>query len=455
MIIKSLSRKHASYGQLIEYISRKAAPDFEIRHNVPFDGDYEHLCAHFEDLADQLPKRTNGNKLYHEILSIPRREGLELERQQRALYALCQEYIKHRAPDHAVFGQMHLEGHHLHAHLIISPSSLDAPAKRVRIAKGKYNEIQKELEGWMMSTFPELEQAPVYTQDRPGRRRPEKEAQYEQRTGKASKKAQLRLVLERLLEQAETPEAFAALLKGCGLELYMRGDVPGIKAENRNYRLKTLGLAEQYTALTQRPTPEPAAAAPAPEPEPGAAGDRQPEPEPTPSAEEYSARRAQVAAERLAQLLRDLFAYSPDVRGLVDGLEHYGIRLEDRHTGVWCVHEGLEAPLESMGLQEAYRAAWQRLAPASAPEQPTPKTWREALEQERVEKTAHDTPEWPREAPASREGYQTPSQRQQSSQGQPEPSGGQMSERLRKLHEIRQAQREHPDLDLDGPGWGR
>lgn len=450
MIIKSLSRKSASYGQLLQYISRKAEPDFEIRHNVPFGNDLEQVRHHFEQLAAQLPKRKNGNKLYHEILSIPRREGLDLARQQRALYALCQEYIKHRAPDHAVFGQLHLEGHHLHAHLVISPSSLDAPTKRVRIAKGKYNEIQKELEGWMMAMFPELEQAPVYTKDAPRRHRPEREQQYELRTGKASKKAQLRLALEHLLSQAESPEAFAALLERYGLSLYLRGDVPGIVAAKRRYRLSTLGLAEQYAALAQRPRREPE---PPPDPAP-AASDRPPGPEPSPSVEDYSARRAQLAAERLAQLLRDLFAYSPDVRGLVDGLEQYGIKLEERPNGVWCVHEGLEAPLELMGLQEAYRAAWQRLAPESAPETPPAQNRLEALRQMLAQQPTAEAPEWARGYAGQGSEVSDPPRGQQSATDYPETAERRMRERLRRLEEIRRQQ--GPDVEepeLDGPSW--
>lgn len=453
MIIKSLSRKSASYGQLLKYISKKAAPNFEIRHNVPFEPDLELIRMHFENLAEQLPQRKNGNKLYHEILSIPRHEGLELERQQQALYALCQEYIKHRAPDHAVYGKMHLEGHHLHAHLIISPSSLDAPSQRVRIAKGKYNEIQKELEGWMMAMFPELEQALVYTKDTPGRRRPEKEAQYEQRTGKASKKAQLRLALEHLLSQAESPEAFAALLERYGLALYMRGNVPGIIAENRRYRLSTLGLAEQYAELAHRPTLETVAAAVAPDPTP-AAGERQPDPEPAPSAEEFSARRQQLAAERLAQLLRDLFAYSPDVGGLVDGLQQYGIRLEERSNGVWCLHEGIEAPLETMGLQEAYRAAWRRLAPESAPEEPAPRDRLEKLRQLLAQQPTSEAPEWAQGSGGK--GNETPAHPGQSkdSTGQSGAQEAEIAERrrlLRGLHRQQELEREAPRYEPDGP----
>jgi hypothetical protein len=410
MIIKSLSRKKATYGQILTYISKKSEPNFTIEHNVPFNADLGDVRKHFEDLVAQLPKRKNGNQLYHEILSIPRVDGVALELQQQALYTLCQQYIQCRAADHAVYGKMHLEGHHLHAHLVISPNSLDEPGRRVRIPKDTYAEIQKQLETWMLSAYPELKQSKVYTHDGPRwRSRPEREVQYEKRTGKNSQKAQLRLAVEHLLSQAESPEAFAELLQRYGLTLYMRGQVPGIMAENRKYRLSTLGLAEQFAQLA--PSIElPPAPAPA-EPE---VSDRQPETPPTP--EEYSQRRATLAAERLAHVLGDVFRYSPSREALISGLQSYGIEIVERGGAFWCLHESLEAPLEHMGVLSAYLDAWQRFAPDSVPEIPTPETRREKLEREH-----------------------------------PEEPGAQMSERRRQLEEIRK-QQENPDLD--GPSFG-
>lgn len=406
MIIKSLSRKKATYGQILKYISQKAEPNFTIEHNIPFGADLGDVQMHFEDLVAQLPKRKNGNQLYHEILSIPRMEGVTLEIQQQALYSLCQQYIQCRAPDHAVYGKMHLEGHHLHAHLVISPNSLDEPGKRVRLSKATYAEIQQQLESWMLSTYPELKQSKVYTNEGPRwRSKPDKEIQYEKRTGKVSQKAQLRLALEHLLLQADSREAFAELVTRYGLTFYMRGQVPGIMAENRRYRLSTLGQAEQFEQLhTITNTPSTTSSAR------GAS-------EPEPTAEQYSERRATLAAERLAQVLGDLFRYSPDREALIAGLQSYGITIENRGDVPWCVHEGLEAPLEYMGLLSVYTDAWQRLTPDSAPE---------ALPQE-----AHHSP-------LDRERLQPETRREQSS-------------RLKHLEEIRKHQ---ANPEIDGPEFG-
>lgn len=379
MIIKSLSRKKASYKQLLHYIEKSAHPDFEIRYNVPFQGGLDELCQHFESLAAQLPARKNGNRLYHEILSLSRIEGVELELQQQALYALCQKYIQYRAPDHAVFGKLHLEGHHLHAHLVISPNTLDAPEKRVRVPKSAYAEIQRQLEAWMLASYPEIRQGKVYTHEGPRyRKRTEKEAQMEQRTGKLSKKAQLRLFLEALLSQAESPAAFAEQLQHYGLQFYLRGDKPGLIAENRRYRLSTLGLETQYVELSQR-AENPQAQAPrqqaTPAQEPSQA---------TP--EDYAARRKQLAAEHVATTLRELFQYSPDQQEFLKGLNHYGIQLEERADGIWCVHEGFEAPLLSMGLEQDYQAHRHKLNPQTTPSEPQAeaKSKSEPSEQERV-----------------------------------------------------------------------
>ena len=79
MIIKSMSRKEPSFGQLIKYIERETGNErYRFRHNV-FARDPNRICAEFEQNAQLLKQRKGGVYLYHEIISITRAEDLSAD----------------------------------------------------------------------------------------------------------------------------------------------------------------------------------------------------------------------------------------------------------------------------------------------------------------------------------------------------------------------------------------
>lgn len=121
MIVKSMSRKQASFGQLIGYIDREPIPDaYRIRHNL-FGRDPQHVREEFEANASLLSSRKNGVSLYHEILSITRARGLSDEQQKQRLTQIAQDYIAARCPCNLVYGGLHEDKHHsFHFHLMIS-----------------------------------------------------------------------------------------------------------------------------------------------------------------------------------------------------------------------------------------------------------------------------------------------------------------------------------------------
>lgn len=78
MIIKSMSRKEPSFGQLIEYMSSdidKADQRYTIHQNL-FSRKAEKVEQEFLHNAALMKKRKNGNYLYHEILSITKAHQL-------------------------------------------------------------------------------------------------------------------------------------------------------------------------------------------------------------------------------------------------------------------------------------------------------------------------------------------------------------------------------------------
>ena len=79
MIIKSMSRKEASFTQLLHYIDREIGQeDYAIRHNL-FAWDREDMGREFEQHAQRLKQRKNGVYLFHEIISLSRSSQLSEE----------------------------------------------------------------------------------------------------------------------------------------------------------------------------------------------------------------------------------------------------------------------------------------------------------------------------------------------------------------------------------------
>lgn len=121
MIVKSMSRKEPSFRQLVGYIDRGASGTaWRIRHNL-LARNLGAIRDEFSQNGDLLQRRKNGVYLYHEIISITRAKGVNLERQKSALRSIAERYIAERCPENLVFGNLHEDQEHsLHYHLIIS-----------------------------------------------------------------------------------------------------------------------------------------------------------------------------------------------------------------------------------------------------------------------------------------------------------------------------------------------
>jgi hypothetical protein len=243
MIVKSMSRKVPSFGQLIGYIDRDEGQEpYRIRHNV-FARDPDLIRAEFEQNGELLQKRKNGVYLYHEIISITRAKGLDAEEQKTRLRDIAESYIAARCPDNLVFGGLHEDKEHsYHYHLMISANRAGETG-RLRLTKAQFREVQVGLERHVLETYPELEQK-IAIDKRSDRGRKKGEAELERRTGKRPKREE---VLERVLTAYEASEDRQSLLDALGregLELYVRGKNLGVVdlESGKKHRLKTLDL---------------------------------------------------------------------------------------------------------------------------------------------------------------------------------------------------------------------
>jgi hypothetical protein len=241
MIIKSMSRKVPSFGQLIGYIDRdEDGRDYTLRHNL-MGRDRDRIRAEFEANGGLLQKRKNGVYLYHEIISITRAKGLSPEEQKARLFDIAQTYVDARCPGNMVFGGLHQDKEHsYHMHLMISANRA-GEAKRLRLSKAQFREIQVNLERHVLERYPELEQK-VAIEKQSDRGRSQGEAELERRTGKRPKREE---ILERVTAAFERSDDKQTLLNALGrenLELYVRGKTLGVidHETGKKHRLKTL-----------------------------------------------------------------------------------------------------------------------------------------------------------------------------------------------------------------------
>lgn len=243
MIVKSMSRKVPSFGQLLGYIDRDEGQErWRIRHNV-MARDPDHIRAEFEQNGALLSRRKNGVYLYHEIISITRAAGLSDEAQKARLQQIAEEYVAARCPDNLVYGGLHQDKEHsFHYHLMISANRV-GDSRRLRLTKAQFREVQVQLERHVLQTMPELEQK-VAIDKRADRRKSRAEAELERRTGEVPKKDQLRARVLEALEAASDRDALLQALGRSELELYVRGKTLGVidLETGEKHRLKTLDL---------------------------------------------------------------------------------------------------------------------------------------------------------------------------------------------------------------------
>jgi len=269
MIIKSMSRKEPSFGQLVAYMSdEKSDRAFDLHHHV-FTRDPGDIAAEFEENARLLGKRKGGNYLFHEILSLDTRECGQGREVKEKLRLLAFEYIERRCARNMVYGAMHRDHEgHLHYHLMISANER-GDKSRLRFSPGQLAQTKREVERHCRETYPELKQPEVMDQtpeDRDRRRdqrKSQKQQEMEKRGAKLTKKEQLAQELRGLMAYAKSQAEFERLLQDRGFTLRQRGKNwvidpiarDGETKKLRPHRFSTLGIHADYGAFLDRVEP--------------------------------------------------------------------------------------------------------------------------------------------------------------------------------------------------------
>ena len=258
MIIKSMSRKQASFGQLVDYFEDGRQDEkHTIYHNV-FANNTENIKAEFNKNATFLSKRKNGVYLYHEVLSITKSTKLTEEKQKDILNEIAKKYIQGRAKDNLVYGVMHHDKKdHLHYHFMISSNELEGNTKH-RLSKEEFSQFKKDLESYVLEVYPELEQKKLINKESGaekeiGEKLSNKGVELKRRTGKTSQKDSVKERLRAVFSLSKNKADFFNGLQNENLSIYVNGNTIGIldKATQRKHRLKTLGMLDEFNAISQ------------------------------------------------------------------------------------------------------------------------------------------------------------------------------------------------------------
>jgi len=239
VIIKSLSRKQASFQQLLAYFHQSENQYEILTHNMYADGsNWNSVADEFLENSTYLTPRANGVSLYHEILALPHNESLSQHHQAAILLDLAEKYLLRRAPHQLAYGRVHTDTDHVHLHLAIS-SNTPRSYKRVRLSKAHYRSIQHEIEEIKIERYAELGCERLYDYEK---------------NGKSFSRETLRAVLEKELFAARSHDEMIERFASVGYQLYQRGKSWGVqnRETNQRHRLKTVGLEQRFEEATAR-----------------------------------------------------------------------------------------------------------------------------------------------------------------------------------------------------------
>lgn len=268
MIIKSMSRKHASFAQLIDYIegeTKLRSRKYSVFHNI-YSRSTDRLKAEFIENSEHLRYRKNGVYLYYEVISITRAHQIDEDQQKAALKQIVEEYLHHRGKHNLAYAVLHEDTEHLHFHIVMSANEA-GERDRVRLSKVQFAEIQTNLEQWVLEKHPELEQQAVFHKNQTEAERQQRKEkknhdkahltkageELKRRGGKTSIRDDMQEKLADIFTTATDPRHFSDLLEKAGFKLYQRGQQHGvIDSDGKKYRLNKLGLSEAWNKLEAR-----------------------------------------------------------------------------------------------------------------------------------------------------------------------------------------------------------
>jgi len=244
-----MSRQNMSFNQLVDYIDKEQSID-SFSWNL-YSHDKQDIIREFEENAQHLKQSRGKVYLYHEVLSLQTND-LSQQEQVKIIRDLTELYILKRADNHLVYGKVHNDTDNIHIHLIISSNKIN-DNKRVRLAKQEFNNIRQFVEVYKNKKYEkQLEPTLNYQQENTKVKEKRAEQEIKNKRKKQTKKEFVFECVQDSLNSSLSKEAFETSLKNKGLSFYQNGNTIGVTFENKNYRLKTLGLLENYQKVLNK-----------------------------------------------------------------------------------------------------------------------------------------------------------------------------------------------------------
>jgi hypothetical protein len=276
MIVKSYSRKSASFRAVLRYVTRHGrAAGACLLLNLPGcdPGDMNAVSRAFQENACSLPPRRGGVVLYHEYLSFHPGDTPVLT--PAIIRDLTVRYLTLRAPGFPAWGAIHLDRPHPHIHLLIA-ANRPGRSRKLRLSRGEFAAVKRELEAYQRERYPQLkhsfaqpspEREPAAREDSdsprppppaalpPGSVRADARARRLAREGREdpARKDLLRDQLLKALAGADSENAFVCRLEAAGIPGYhYRGRLTGVISGGRKHRFDNLGVTDAIAAARAR-----------------------------------------------------------------------------------------------------------------------------------------------------------------------------------------------------------
>lgn len=257
LVIKSLSRRSKSFGQLLRYFwkeGRDASTD--IGHNLPLNGRGRGTVqTTFLENAQYLKARKNGIVLYHEILSFHPDDKMQLS--PVILQDMANQYLQTRAPEGLGYGVIHWDKKNPHVHLMLSANKLNS-SQKIRLSKKRFQQVKDKVSLYLKEQYPQLSATLAKRTNQPEQQRKTTVSRAEEgmntrnKTNKqVSQKHQAKKQMENLIQQSTSLDDLKTKLQQQGDQLYIRGKQQGVIWSGKKYRLKTLGLLDLWQQQQQ------------------------------------------------------------------------------------------------------------------------------------------------------------------------------------------------------------
>ena len=201
-----------------------------------------------------------GVVLYHEILAIAAADREKVT--EEMLVDLTREYLRQRAPNALAYAKAQFNTDSPHVHILISGNLIES-AKKLRLERGQFEQVKRNLEAYQREKYPQLTHSIVHGPQRSKSadqlRQTDGEHERARRLKKAdraepSQKGEARERLKACLDEARSEQHLTELLTASQLAPYVRGKTPGVTdtQTGRKYRLNTLGLEREGQETVKR-----------------------------------------------------------------------------------------------------------------------------------------------------------------------------------------------------------